>query len=330
MGNALNIMRWEWFKLVRRRMPWILLGILFAFTQLTIWGNYFSYSKAVAMGGRMIAPRTNGSMPLMVRCSDLRSNPPAGITPQAAQTLLVACQLRVSAQYQTLSPSRGTTSALAIATSLGVVLLGILSAAVFGIEYGLGTLRPILARGTGRLAFLTGKYLALVAAATAALLLVTVAATGSGMLAFHGAAMPPTGAVTVTGVSFHDVALSFARSLAALIAFVTMASSITVLTRSTAAGMALSLGYSVFEPIFIRLMSAAFDWFDTVGNYLPMRNISALGRASTNLNVAAAGAAGNDVGTLHASIVVAVYVVVFAGLALAVFRRRDITGASAG
>jgi ABC-type transport system involved in multi-copper enzyme maturation permease subunit len=138
----------------------------------------------------------------------------------------------------------------------------------------------------------------------------------------------PPPEITASGIAFGEVALTFVKSWAALLAFMTIAASVTLLMRSTAAGMAVSIGYFVFEGIFIRLMSAAFDWFETVGDYLPMRNINALARST--FNIGPGSAAGNTIDATHASVVVALYAMAFATLAVVVFRRRDIAGASGG
>jgi len=331
MGKVLNIMRWECFKLQRRRMSWILLAILIGFTQIGVWGAYVSYSRTMASGGRVFVPmRTTGNMPRMIRCTDLRADGssvlPEGLPPQAAAALQAQCRQTIETQYRALLPGRALTTALGITGTLGMVLLAILGASAVGLEYGLGTLRPILVRGTGRLSYLAGKYLALVAATTVALLLVSAAAAGSSALAFKAALAPPE--LVATGIAFGEVALTFVKTWVALLAFMTIAASVTLLTRSTAAGMAVSIGYFVFEGIFIRLMSAAFDWFETVGDYLPMRNINALARST--FSIGPGGATANTIDTAHASVVVAVYAIGFATLAVMMFRRRDVAGASGG
>jgi len=40
IGHVLRLTRWEWFKLHRRRMPWILLIIGIAISQLIFWSTY--------------------------------------------------------------------------------------------------------------------------------------------------------------------------------------------------------------------------------------------------------------------------------------------------
>ena len=172
-----------------------------------------------------------------------------------------------------------------------------------------------------------GKFLILVAAATAALVLAAAAAALSGLLISKMAIAPPNYAGS--SGSWNEVALSFVRVWAAMTAFLAISSSITLLTRSTAAGMAVSLGCYLFEGLFIRLMSTAFSWFDKVGDYLPMHNLTALARATSNLG-GPPGLTGDGISTMQACIVVALYVVALAGTAAAVFRSRDIGGISGG
>lgn len=331
MDALLNIMRWEGFKLRQRRMPWVLLAVLLAFTQLAVWGNYRSYNAVANSGGFVpfpaeLAGAQPGRMP-GIRCNDLRTRPesvPQGMPPQAVAMLLQQCEGQLANRYNLLGPEGSASTALGVAATIGMVLLAILSASTLGAEYSLGTLRPILLRGVGRQTFLGGKWLALAASTTGALFVATAAAAASGVL-ISGMAGPPTAATEITG-SWGEVAISFVRVWATLLAFLTIVSVLTLLTRSTAAGMALGLGLYLFEGLFVRLMTLAFSWFEQVGDYLPIRNINALARSTYNLAPASMG--GNAIGTAQAGIVVAVYVLVAAVIAVVVFRRRDVVGSS--
>jgi ABC-2 type transport system permease protein len=332
MGDVLNVSRWEGFKLWRRRMSWVLLAIFIGFSQLAVWGSYLSYKTAVNVV--QVPEEVLRAMPSIrrgFRCDELRTRPaevlPPGSPPQALTQLLEQCHRQRSIRYNLVMPIGSATTALGVAGTIGMVLLGILSASAFGAEYGLGTLRPILVRGVGRLSYLAGKFLILVAAATAALVLATAAAAFSGLL-ISKMAIPPPNFLGSTG-AWNEVAITFVRVWAAMTAFLAMASSITLLTRSTAAGMALSLGCYLFEGLFIRLMSTAFSWFEKVSDYLPMHNLTALVKATYNLG-GPPGLTGNGISTMHASIVVAFYVVAFAGIAAVVFRTRDIGGTGGG
>jgi ABC-type transport system involved in multi-copper enzyme maturation permease subunit len=332
MAGFLNIARWEGFKLRHRRMPWVVLAVFIGFTQLAVWGGYLSYKTAVNFV--QVPAEVTRAMPSMrrgFRCDELRTKPaevlPPGLPPQAVTMLLDQCERQLSTRYNLLMPIGSASAALGVAGTIGMVLLGILAASTFGAEYGLGTLRPILVRGVGRLSYLAGKFLVLVASATAALVLAAAAAALSGLMISKMAIPPPD--FTGSSGSWNDVALSFVRVWAAMTAFLAIACSITLLTRSTAAGMAVSLGCYLFEGLFIRLMSTAFSWFEKVGDYLPMHNLTALARATSNLG-GPPGLTGDGISTMHAGIVVAIYVIAFAGIAAVVFRNRDIGGISGG
>jgi len=334
VSNVLNIARWEWFKLQRRRMPWILFAILLAFTQLSIWGGLGMYQSAMATGGQVFIPQrlAMGTGVRSVACKDLLANPatavPDGTPAQMIAALTQRCRVengRIAGMYRTLQPAGSISGALRIAALLELVMLGILATSFIGSEYGLGTLRPILVRGTGRIPYITGKYLLLVGAATAALLLVCLAAAGSGVLVSHLAVPPPGGAPAQPAMG--EVAVAFVRTWASLVTYLTIAGSITLLLRSTAAGMAISLAWYAVEWILIQVLSRVFEGFDKVADYLPIRNINALaGESFTAAPIAAA----SGISTLHASLVSLAYVIVFAGLAAVVFRSRDLAGAAGG
>ncbi len=335
MAGILNIARWEGFKLRHRRMPWVLLAVFIGFTQLAVWGSYLSYETAAGGGGFVQLPaevmRAVPGMRRGFRCIELRTRPtevlPADLPPQAVAMLMKQCDGILLARYNMMVPTGSAKAALGVAGTIGMVLLGILSASAFGAEYGLGTLRPILVRGVGRLPYLAGKFFVLVVSATGALLLAAATAALCGLL-ISKMVVPPPDFIASSG-SWSEVALSFARVWAAMTAFLTMASSITLLTRSTAAGMAVSLGCYLFEGLFIRLMSTAFSWFEKVGDYLPMHNLTALARATSALG-GPPGLSGEGISTMHASMVVALYVIAFAGIAAVVFRNRDVGGTSGG
>ena len=44
IAELANLVRWEWFKLRRRWMPWILLALLVLVTQLSILGTWFAFN----------------------------------------------------------------------------------------------------------------------------------------------------------------------------------------------------------------------------------------------------------------------------------------------
>ena len=56
IGNVANLTRWEWFKLRRRWMLWILLVFAILFAQLAVWGQFFSYQNLQTTGGELTVP----------------------------------------------------------------------------------------------------------------------------------------------------------------------------------------------------------------------------------------------------------------------------------
>jgi ABC-type transport system involved in multi-copper enzyme maturation permease subunit len=163
-------------------------------------------------------------------------------------------------------------------------------------------------------------------AVTACALVVVVALAGASGVAAGQLAGPAPAGIEI-GSDWTGTAASIGKTWVGLVAFVTLTGAIAVLTRSTAAGMAFGLGYYVAEGILVRLLSAIFDWFETVAEYLPIRNINALAGGNSSLLPAGLDS-GTTVEPLQAGIVLCGYIVVFGGFAALVFAKRDVVGAS--
>ena len=99
IGHLTNLTRWEWFKLRRRRMLWILLAILLVFTQMFVWGNFFAYLSRHS-AGRQISVGTGGpgeqSVVITVICNDLREGRlpelPPGTDPSIYERMRGMCE----------------------------------------------------------------------------------------------------------------------------------------------------------------------------------------------------------------------------------------------
>lgn len=269
-----RLVRWEQFKLQRRWMPWILLAILVAFSQIGIWVSFSSFGSS--------------------RSFD--------------QSL-----------YDQFTLPGSISNAAGTAQSIGMVLLTVLAASVIGSEYGLGTLRLVLARGTGRRKYLASKFVLLVGSAAAGLLIVVALATVSSLIAGRLAQAP----AAASSYTWGKAGTSLLKAWTSLIPTVALTGLVTVLARSTAAGMAVGLGYGFGEQIITAILLPRFHWFQTVANYLIGRNISALAGAS---GFGPGGIA--YPGILHASLVLAAYTVVLGAVAFWLFQRRDVAGAS--
>jgi ABC-type transport system involved in multi-copper enzyme maturation permease subunit len=276
IGHIMNLVRWEWFKLRRRWMPWIILAVLLVYSQLGVWVNYLSY-------------RTQ----------------PDGET------------------YASFTLPHSIPSALNAACSdIGIILTLILTASVIGTEYQWGTLRPVLAKGTGRWQYLTSKVLLLWVLAVGTLLIIMAVTTASSLVAGALAGGAPEGSsVSARRV---DVPIAFGKASFVLLPYMALAAFFTVLTTSWAAGMAISVVYRFAEQIASVVFVEMSKRLDTVVSYMLGRNADAW--------MIAGDARSIDIGEtlitfpsgLHAFLVLMVYTLVLGGLAFWIFQRRDV------
>ena len=79
MVQVLRLTRWEFFKLRKRWMPWILLGIIVAITQLILWGSYAAYHnesiQSFIGSARFYSSSTqteDGIVSIELTCNDVR------------------------------------------------------------------------------------------------------------------------------------------------------------------------------------------------------------------------------------------------------------------
>ncbi|MFO7696896.1 MAG: ABC transporter permease subunit [Anaerolineae bacterium] len=155
IANLIAVVRGEFFKLRRRPMAWVLLGICVLFGQALVWSGYVAYAS------------------LQARAPDSAA---------------------LAQQYASFVLPESLVWVFRVASSIGLIAVAILTASVMGSEYGLATLRPMLIRGIGRASYLVGKLATLMLAAGAALLVTGVLAAASSVVAAVLATAPPGGA----------------------------------------------------------------------------------------------------------------------------------------
>ncbi|MEX2599415.1 MAG: ABC transporter permease subunit [Dehalococcoidia bacterium] len=332
MSHLANLTRWEWFKLRRRWMPWILLVILLLFSQLFLWSSFFSYQGMERSGPQIgFAESTN------VDCYDLVSGGSGGLPPGLPEETLDglenACRQAIARHEPQLEETRSSfmlpaslPTALNIAHSIGLMLIAILAASVIGTEYAWGTLRTSLVRGSGRWQYLAGKLGMLALLGGAALLVVVVLAMVSSALA----GLLSGGGVASAGGEWSSAASMFARSWFGLLPFIALAAAVTVLSGSSAAGIGISLAYNFVEQIAVAILLNLFEWFETVADYLLGRNITAWMLGGGDDGAGFIGAIGDMPGQWHAFAVMAVYTLALGALAFWLFQKRDIKGANGG
>jgi len=339
ISNIANLTKWEWFKLRRRWMLWVLLMFAILFGQLAVWGQYFSYQNLRTTGGELTVPATlqqqQGRVPRTVACNDLLSGDAArrpadldvqvvaGLTAQCAQ-LKATLPTRLERAYQNFVLPGSLRTALGIVQTLALILMAILTASAIGIDYGSGTLRSVLAQGSGRWSYLVAKLitLAVLAALGLAITLGTVAISSVVASGLAGDAPAAAGAAVAT---WADAAGAYAKAWASVLPYIALTAFVTIFARSSAAGMAIGLGYYFAEQLVIALFSSLFSWFQNVADFLLVRNISAW---------TGGGGGGFSVGTLpdetHAAVLLILYTLVFAAIAFWTFERRDVAGATGG
>lgn len=342
-----NQVRWEWFKLRRRWMPYILLAVLVLISQVAIWGTLFAYNDTRGRFDETYVSASPDREGVFVDCDELLETGPSDLSATlqavhpditqaeadaAAQQGMIQCQdwderRREDAQglYTLITPPGSASFTMSIGQSIGLMLVAILTASLIGTEHGWGTLRFLLVRGVRRWHVLASKLGIAWLAFAAALLVIGVLGTLSGQI-IDGLLSGAEGLETST--SWGEVSELFGRSLLSVLPYVAMVSLVTVAARSSAAGIGIGVGYYFLEQTVVGIFSALFDWFQNVAEFLPIFNMEAFVSAGGGITI---GAGSPDyAGDLQTLLVMAAYTMVAGALAFYLLHRRDIGGASRG
>jgi len=111
----------------------------------------------------------------------------------------------------------------------------------------------------------------------------------------------------------------------AMIPYVALTAFVTVLARSSAAGMAIGLGYYFGEQIVVALLLGFFSWGKDVGDFVLVHSISVW------TGTAFFGPPGSATGdAARAGFVLLAYTVALVAIALWIFERRDVHGSTGG
>lgn len=330
IATVARLTRWEWFKLRKRWMPWILLALLVLFSQLGIWGSYFQYRQVdtggqVAVGGP--GALRAGQAPRFVQCVDVLAIPPAlppDISAPNAASLRAQCNARAAQRaaelpllYANFTVPGSIKTAIGTASSIGALLIAVLAASTVGVEYGWGTMRTTLVRGTGRTQYLTGKFAVLLSAAVVALVVVAIGALIASLVATALVTAPPGFAAPSWNPSFE----ALGRAWFGLVPIIALTVMLTVLTSSTATGMAGGIGYTIAEPLILALLGTISEQFTKAGDYLLAANIS-------GWNGSQSFGATSSVGSTHHFVVLLIYTAVFVALSVWLLRSRDVSKAT--
>ena len=165
----LRLLRSEVFRLVRRWMPWVLLGMMVAM-------SFILYELIWVTSNAQLSLLRSGTAP---------------VTPNAPPPEI---QIRsLESAIQTLRPSRLNELGVGFVTGLGSILMIVLAASHMGTEWAWGTLRTLLASGASRMAFLVSKYVTLVAYAVVYMALGVAAVLAASFLVSAQAGLDATG-----------------------------------------------------------------------------------------------------------------------------------------
>jgi ABC-2 type transport system permease protein len=329
VSELFSAIRWDWFALARRWISWILLAILLLLSQLSLLAAFFAYQGLRNAGDPVVmAPQPFGE-PVAVRCrdvsgGDVRALPPS-TPPQIVPALQAECaqeqvqyQQELSSLYQTISPAGSIVEALTIGLTVALVLLAILAASHLGSEYGWGTVRTNLVRGIERWRYLAARLILLALLGVCALVVLTALTALDSLIAIHFATPPNTVAVANWNHSF----TLLGRACVALIPYLLLTAFATLLTRSSAAGMAIAIGYYLAEHVVVQIVGNISHRTETVAHYLIGQNIDAWS------GVSFLGLGQATVSQRHALLVMATYSLLLAAGSFMLFTRRDVGGAA--
>ena len=342
MQQVLHLSKWEWFKLRRLRMPWVLLVVALLVSQLGIWTSYLAYHNDTV---QQVVTGTFASysvsfeeedrhISVTMTCADaVRGRTPAGFNelPEAHQEQFLKDADEwlgegLCDSFRSIEElRRGFTLPNSMAASVsgfasmgplavGPLLVMLLAASLVGSEYGWGTLRTVLTGGISRWKFLSAKLLLLLRLCSGVLIVIALLAVVSSLTA--GAISPGDAGEVADPGSWPNVVAVFFKTLYGFLPFIGLSVFVTVLTSSRSVGIAVSVGYVIVESIVAPVLRLS-DTFAGATDYLLVQSF----RSWTD--VPAVG--GSDL--LQAFVVILAYTVFFVVATTWIFRRRDVVGA---
>ncbi len=291
----------ELFKVRKRWMPYILLGILIALMALAQFGMYAAYRS---MEGRLEEERP---MPRAQR------------------------QEAIEELGTILTLPRATEGIFSIAQSMGAFLLVVLAGSIVGAEYAWGTVRTNIIRGMGRNKYLLSKLATILLLTLAGLvvafifgfiftIITTLLINGSIDWGFLG------------GLYIPHVLAMFGRTWFVLAVPISMTAMVAVLTRSSAAAIGVGIAYPIAEGIIVGILAGVTGWGEVVQEYSIGYNMTtvmaynALGERFTNVGISFGNLPDEAIPSFwRAASLLVGYALAFLAIAFYSFRKRDLT-----
>ena len=291
-----RLLRSEVYRLVRRWMPWVLLGLIVLLT-------FVAYELILVTSNAQLTLLRSGNAPATPNA------PPPDVQIRSLEEAI-----------QTLRPANLTEIGVGLVTGLGTIVLIVFSASHMGTEWVWGTLRTVLASGAGRIPFLVSKYLTLVGFAIVFVIVGLAAATAASFI------VSSQGGLDTSGFDLGQVASAGARSTYGFFPYMTLASLIALWFRSAGGGIAAGLVINFTEGIVTQLLVQFNKDFVTVANFGIARNVQSLSRTAGTVRT---GADPTGLATLpdqtQAFVVLTIWIALFVGVAIWRLRTRDIT-----
>ena len=302
----------ELFKLKKRWLVYALLVPLLVFTVIPIISNYSNYKnileKYPGVEDIEITTTTNVDQEIIIIVDEqigqdnnkLQRWAPIAADFKAAFTLPGSLE-----------------NAFNSIAGLGALLIIILTASAVGSEYGWGTLRQMLIKGTGRERYLTSKLLGI--------LIVVVIGILAALLAGFITSLVTT-AIAGESINFDFLNLdfvgfmfsAFGALLLSLLVYFSLSTLFSVLLRSVTSGMVIGVVFIYADMLIVSLLTYANNWWANLAPYTIGHNISIISDLFT-IN------GDSESSMLKAISILLVYCIVFLGISFYSFRRQDIT-----
>jgi ABC-type transport system involved in multi-copper enzyme maturation permease subunit len=217
-----------------------------------------------------------------------------------------------------LGPDHVQEIGVGVVVGIGRVMLIVFAASHIGTEFGWGTLRTLLAHGAGRGTFLASK------AASLGLFAAVLVAVGTlGAIGASYAVVGLGGGSSGAGVDLEAVASIAAKGIYTCLPYMALAVGIAVLARSAGAGIGAGLVVLFAEGIIADILVALNRDYAQIVNWGLARNVTALARATSNVESPSAGISLPD--PAQAAITLGAYTAIFMAIAYWRLRTRDVT-----
>ena len=208
---------------------------------------------------------------------------------------------------------------------LGGLLIVILVGALTAQEYGWRTMQLWLSNGVSRPVLVLAKFTVILLPA----LFFVLAGFGAGAVTTGLITQNLQGSLPFTEVDWWQAALSILRTAYTLLPYAALTFMLAIASRATVVAVGGGLAYAILaEGMLIQLLSFLGGFWGDIAHYLPgslSNSLAALNRVS-----AAAGSAfvspTDGVSAATAAIGIALYTLLFVGLAMFAFRRQDLSG----